>query len=289
MSEAQHDARRRASLLFTTACAILLAAGCSEKVTSTSERELTGLSDNSSYGEFAEFSDSIFLNLVAKYANDDGDSVDYAAWQESAEDMALLDEHIAAIGIVSPKSHPQSFLSKDTQRRYWINAYNALVLDSVLDLWPLDSVRKVQVSLTSRVVPGKGFFYDREVVVGGERINLLDLEREVLSDQQDPRIHFALNCASDSCPVLRSSDWSDEELDRAASDFINNPANVFVDESAVHLSAIFKWYRSEFPPDLYSYLQRYAAPDIQAQLTIAIEKNLPRIYIKYDWSLNDTE
>jgi len=289
MPATQYDSfSRQAKRLVTATCAGLLVVGCAEDVTS-SGGDLSDQPASLAFGASGAFSDEIFLDLVGKHTKDGGDSVDYAAWQASTVDMTLLDEHIAAIGEVSPKSHPQLFQSKDAQRRYWINAYNALVLDSVLDLWPLESVRNVHVSLTSRLVPGKGFFYDREVLVGGERFNLLDLEKEILKDQQDPRLHFALNCASDSCPVLRTSDWSDEELDRATSDFISNPANVFVDESTVHLSAIFKWYRDEFPPDLYGYLQTYASPELRAQLAIAIERNLPTLYIDYDWSLNSVE
>jgi len=250
---------------------------------------LTGRSNSVRHDDLETFSDADFLTLLRKYAIDDGDSVDYAAWQASADDMALLDGHIAAIGEFSPKSHPQLFQSTDVQKRYWINAYNALVLDSVLDLWPLESVREVHVSLTSRVIPGKGFFYDRDVVVGGERTNLLSLEKEVLKSQQDVRLHFALNCASDSCPVLRASDWSDEELDRAALDFINDPANVAVADNSVHLSSIFKWYRGDFPRDLYAYLQQYAAPALHAELAMAAENRFPRRYIEYDWSLNESE
>lgn len=234
----------------------------------------------------AAFSDAVYLKLLGKYATEDGNSVDYAAWQASTKDMQLLDAHIAVIGDVSPGNHPEMFRSRDAERRYWINAYNALVIDAVLDLWPLESVRDVRVSLTSRLVPGKGFFYDREILVGGKMTNLRDLEREVLAGQDDPRLHFALNCASDSCPVLRASDWSEEALEQAARDFINDPANVSVDVRAVHVSRIFKWYRREFPEDLYAYLQQYAAPPLQQQLVGAIEADLPVRYTDYDWSLN---
>ena len=76
------------------------------------------------------------------------------------------------------------------------------MLDGVLELWPLESVRDVKVTFSSQVVPGKGFSYDRTVVVGGRQTNLYDLEKEVLASQRDPRLHFALNCGSESCPVL---------------------------------------------------------------------------------------
>ena len=86
----------------------------------------------------------------------------------------------------------------------------------------------------SRVVPGKGFFYDRKIVVGGERTSLYQFEKKVLAGQKDPRLHFALNCASESCPVLRPSDWSDDDLDEAAREFVNRPANASIDPSGDH-------------------------------------------------------
>jgi hypothetical protein len=237
-------------------------------------------------GETMEYSDKPYQSLIAKYAVADGDGVDYAAWQASAEDMAAMDDFIRLIGHVSPTSHPELFPSQDRAKSYWINAYNALVLDAVLDHWPLDSVRDVTVSLSSRILPGKGFFYDQDVVVGGEVTNLKKLEEHVLESLDDPRLHFALNCASESCPVLRASDWSDAELDQAARDFVNNIENVEVADGRLVLSRIFKWYKKDFPRDIASYLKNYAGPGLEAQLAVAIAEDYPVTYRDYDWSLN---
>ncbi len=233
------------------------------------------------------YSDEIFLQLVRRYASDDGESVDYDAWQSSKEDMARLDEQIALIAAISPESHPQQFSSKEDVRRYGINAYNALVLDAVLDYWPLDSVKDVKLSLTSRLIPGKGFFHDRKVIVGGKKMGLLKFEKDVLREQADPRLHFALNCASGSCPIIRPSAWSDEELNEAAREFVNDTANVRVEADTVHLSNIFKWYKRDFPKDLYAYLGQFAASDLREQLDQASSENFPKRYNQYDWSLND--
>jgi len=232
------------------------------------------------------YSDQTYRDLIAKYSIDDGDSVDYAAWQASTDDMQALDDFIALIGRISPRSHPDLFRTTGDVRRYWINAYNALVLDSVLDYWPLESVRDVEVSLSSRIVSGKGFFYDREFLVGGESINLVDLEEQVLEELADPRLHFALNCASDSCPVLRASDWSEAELEQAARDFINDPDNVAIEDGRLYLSRIFKWYKKDFPRDVIAYLRNYADARLEAELEAAAENGYPIRYRDYDWSLN---
>jgi len=103
------------------------------------------------------------------------------------------------------------------------------------------------------------------------------------------RLHFALNCASDSCPVLRAWEWSDEQLNAAARDFINDRANVSIDDDTVYLSSIFKWYKKEFPDDMYGYLQQYADPGLGHQLQAAKDYNYRIRYRPYDWSLNDSD
>lgn len=232
------------------------------------------------------YSDAPFLELVRKYAADDGETVDYAAWKSSPEDMQALARHIQLIARVSPENHPEQFPDKAAAKGYWINAYNALVLDGVLELWPLESVRDVKVSFTSRMVPGKGFFYDRPVTVGGRQTNLYDLEKEVLASQRDPRLHFALNCGSESCPVLRPWEWTDEQLDEAAREFVNRPENVSVADEKLWVSRIFKWYKKDFPEDLNAYLQQYAGPDLLQQLQLAEHNDYPTRFREYDWSLN---
>jgi len=236
--------------------------------------------------EPAVYTNRSYLDLVSKYIVEEGEKVDYEAWKSSPEDLAALQDHIDLIARVSPQSHPGQFTSRSAERSYWINAYNALVLHAVLELWPLDSVRDVKVSLSSRVVPGKGFFYDRKVVVGGEETNLYKLEKQVLATQKDPRLHFALNCASESCPVLRPWEWTEEQLDEAARTFVNKTENVSVVDEELVVSTIFKWYKKDFPEDLSSYLQQYAEPGLMEHLRLAQEKGYPTRYREYDWSLN---
>lgn len=239
--------------------------------------------------EVPHYSDQVYFDLVRKYTSDDGEKVDYQAWKDSAEDIELLDQQVAMIARVSPDSHPALFPTRAIQRSYWINSYNTLILHAVLEYWPLESVRDIKISLSSRVVPGKGFFYDRKIVVGGKETNLYKFEKQMLSKQKDPRLHFALNCGSESCPVLRAWEWNDEQLDEAARDFVNNPQNVAVENEKLYLSRIFKWYKKDFPKDVPAYLQKYADADLSEQLQTAMDGNYPRIYQSYDWSLNTAE
>ena len=235
------------------------------------------------------YSDDAFLDLVRKYTVEEGEKVDYAAWKDSSTDMAALDMHIATIARVSPDSDPEQFASAADRKSYWINTYNALVLRAVLELWPLESVRDVKVTLTSRLVPGKGFFYDRKVTVGGQETSLYQLEKDVLKSQKDARLHFALNCASDSCPVLRPWEWTEEQLDQAAREFVSRPQNVSVEDNSLLVSRIFKWYRKDFPDNLAGYLQQYADDDLRQQLVRADDEKYRVRYRDYNWELNATD
>jgi hypothetical protein len=235
------------------------------------------------------YSNASFLDLVSRYLVDDGQRVDYKAWKDNPQDVAAFDDYINMLALVSPRNHPEQFPRAADARSYWINAYNALVLHAVLEYWPLDSVRDVKLSLSSRIVPNKGFFYDRKVVLGGQETNLYDLEKEVLKNQKDPRLHFALNCASESCPVLRAWEWTDEQLDTAAREFVNKPENVAVENRTLQVSRIFKWYKKDFPAELATYLEGYADPPLASQLRQASEGSYPVRYREYDWSLNSVE
>lgn len=232
------------------------------------------------------YSNETFIRLVKKYSINDGEKIDYDAWKESAEDLQALDQQVELLAEVSPESDPDQFSTSAAKRSYWINTYNTLVLQAVLEYWPLDSVRDVKISVSSRVVPGKGFFYDRKVIVGGKKTNLYKLEKEVLKTQKDPRLHFAFNCASTSCPVLRPWEWTEEQLDIAARDFVNNEHNVSVESDTVMLSKIFKWYKKDFPSDILVYLQQYAEPSLKQELQSASDDKYRIRYEIYDWSLN---
>lgn len=236
--------------------------------------------------ELPVYSNDTFVQLVKKYSVNDGEKIDYAAWKESKEDLQALDQQVALLASVSPQNAPAQFPTPATKRSYWINTYNTLVLQAVLEYWPLESVQDVKISVSSRLVPGKGFFYDRKVTVGGRQTNLYDLEKEVLKTQKDPRLHYAFNCASTSCPVLRPYEWTDEQLDQAGREFINNKNNVSVEADTVRLSKIFKWYKKDFPADILVYLQQYAEPQLKKDLQTAFDGKYKIRYETYDWSLN---
>jgi len=233
------------------------------------------------------YSNQVFISLMHRYVDADG-HVDYERWKQSGNDRRALNRQVDLLARISPENRPDLFPGAEAKRSYWISTYNTLVIQAILKLWPLQSVRAFKMSMSSRLIPGKGFFYDHKVVVGGRKTNLFKLENSIIRKQvRDPRIHFSLNCASISCPVARPSGWSEIDLEEAARDFINTPANVLVKNGKVHLSRLFKWYQKDFPANLYRYLQGYAAAPLHAQLQTATEQHFGREYFKYDWDLND--
>lgn len=243
--------------------------------------------------------------LLGRYVSDAG-AVDYEAWKASAADVAALDRYLGQLTAASPDSHPALFATAAARLSYWINLYNAVVIREVLRRWPLESVRDVEPTLTSKWIRGKGFFYDLRFSVAGDTLNLRDLENKIIRDRfEDARIHFAINCASASCPVIGADSFEpgdlEARLEAATAAFVNQPGNVRVDEvgRAIRLSKIFEWYRGDFERDararrmgngrLIDFVRHYARGELRRRLDRAIERRWKLAFLDYDWSVNSGE
>jgi hypothetical protein len=196
------------------------------------------------------FSHATFERLLGAYVDANG-YVDYERWYNNGESVADLESYLAAVAAYSPESTPERFASRNDELAYWMYAYNAYVIRSVLAHWPLDSVTDVKAPV--EIVKGMGFFYQLRYLFGGRAYSLLAVETDkIRKEYKDPRIHFVLNCASESCPVIRpelpTGDDLEDLLAAAAIEFVNNPANVTIDHDSrtIYLSAIFKWYEDDY-------------------------------------------
>ena len=237
------------------------------------------------------FDDAPLARILHEYVNDHG-LVNYAALKKNHAD---LDRFIQEISTTSPANAPQIFSTRAGQLAYWINAYNAWVLKIVVDHYPIESITKISL------VPFSAFYLTR-VTLGGKSMTLNALETSILrSGFHEPRIHFAINCASRSCPPLSQEVYRAETLDKqlndAARNFVNDNRNVTLDEThhRIVLSMIFKWYARDFEsaiqPGSHSrgttvldYLRPYLTPDRQMMLSRL--KGVAPSYHPYDWSLN---
>ncbi len=245
------------------------------------------------------FSHRTFEALLRRFVNASGE-VDYDAWHASQGAMAALEDYLAAVAAFSPGSSPARFPSQNDALAYWMYAYNAYVLKSVLDNWPITSVTDIKAPIEA--VKGLGFFYRCRYVFGGEALNLYTVENDYIRKRYgDPRIHFVLNCASASCPVLRpelpTGDALESLLATATEQFVSEPRNVSVDHESkvVRLSPIFKMYRKDFAnhvrasgrpagDGVLAYLRSVAPDALRAELEAATGYDVE--FREFDWSVN---
>ncbi len=178
-------------------------------------------------------------------------------------------------------------LDKDEQMAYWINLYNALTIKVILDYYPVDSIRDISLP-GSRGGPWKAAL----VTVGGVDLSLNDIEHGILRPiWGDPRIHYAVNCASMGCPNLASKPYTGENLDTmlndAARSYINHPRGVDRDGRRLRLSSIYNWYKEDFGnrDELEVHLLQYADPESSEEIRGASGS----IKYGYDWDLNEAE
>jgi len=240
---------------------------------------------------FAQQEDSPWQRVLRAFVTDTG-RVSYSALKAHPED---LDRFLSTLQGRSPVSDPKSFPTREAQLAYWINAYNALVIAGVVKAWPVSSVRGIGILPFS-------FFWREKFIVGRRRMTLDEIEGILRKELADPRIHFAIVCASLSCPRLAREAYTaenvDEKLDHASGEFINDPHNVSIDiaRNRAKLSRIFRWYRSDFASyarahklpgtddPVLRYIRRYGDP---ATLRALDALHHPRIdYFRYDWGIN---
>ncbi|TPN87250.1 DUF547 domain-containing protein [Aquimarina algicola] len=170
---------------------------------------------------------------------------------------------------------PQEDWSREEKMAYWINAYNAYTIKLIIDSYPLKSIKDLEDPW------GKKFFK-----IDGEWHSLGELEHKILRKFGDPRIHFAINCASFSCPVVwnraYTGDNLHEALDTQTEKFINDPTRNTITEDEVSVSKIFTWYKKDFKVnggDVKDFINRYSS--------VKIEKQTKKGYKDYNWKLNE--
>jgi len=224
-----------------------------------------------------------FDALLKKYARPDG--VDYNAWTMNEKDHRALDRYVRTLESVPISDLGEDAAAHDAALAYWINLYNAATLRLVLEDYPVDSIKDLGGFLSSP--------WDRKLVtVEGTELTLNDIENRIIRAKFDePRIHFALNCASRSCPPLRAGAFTgadlDTQLEEQARAFLSDRELNRVEGDHLRLSKIFDWYGGDFekaagsvPAFVRPYLKA-AGEDPGADAKVK--------YFDYDWSLNDAD
>ena len=216
----------------------------------------------------------IYATLLKKHVTDG--RVDYRGFKK---DEALLDQYLSQAGRTQPDR-----LDRDSQMAFYINLYNAATIKLILTAYPdIHSIKELGSLFKS---PWKKAF----IHLNGQTITLDHIEHEILRPRfKDPRVHFAVNCASKSCPPLLNEPYTADklnvQLNQAASDFINDPHSNYIQGDTLYVSRIFKWFNEDFNNDVKGFFLKYARGDLKRQLETRAS-TLKVAYLDYDWSLN---
>jgi len=252
-------------------------------------------------GAFGEVDFSGLDALLEKYVTNEG-LVDYAGLQAQQETLGRVVESLGAVD-----ADALAAWSDADRIAYWVNVYNAFTLEVIVDHYPI-----VPSKVVSAVFPDNsirqidGAWTRFEVVAGGRRLSLDQIENEVLRGGFDePRIHMALVCASIGCPPLRREayrgDRLDEQLDDQARRFLADPRNFRIDRERgmVFLSSIFDWYADDFAPFAATQAINSGSDKTRGSLAFVSayvdtadrdylrEGEFEVGYLPYDWALND--
>lgn len=205
--------------------------------------------------------------LLSKHVDSEG-NVDYAAFVEDKEKLAEYLDHL-------DKNAPSDTSSKNEKLAYYINLYNAATVKLIINNYPIKSIKDISSP------------WDKKwVLVNGKKLSLGNIEHKILRKMDEPRIHFAINCASYSCPKLINNAFlpktMEEQLEAATLDFVNDSSRNKISENKVKLSNIFKWYKGDFTDNgtLIEYLNRYSKTKADKKAKIS--------YLTYDWGLNES-
>lgn len=246
------------------------------------------------------FSHEAFDRVLNAHVDGRG-RVDYAALKTAS---GGLEQYYQLIASYSPDSHPALFPDRDHQLAYWINAYNAAAMKIVVDYYPVRGITDIGPAAPLFFLPDKwGFFILHRPQFGKVNTSLYYLENSVIRKRfLEPRIHFALNCASISCPRLPRYAFTgpllQQQLEHEARRFFAEESNLKIDHQAsvVYLSSIMDWYKDDFIawlekhyPDrrasLLGYVALYVDDQTAGELAKAGDYDVE--FVPYDWALND--
>lgn len=222
-------------------------------------------------------------SLLRKYVDTNG-RVNYKALKASGSDVQVLNQYLkqlSAAGVTAPAS-------RDATLAFWINAYNAVTVHGILREYPTTSIRNHTAKLW-----GYNLWKDLQLYVGGKPYSLEQIEHEVLRKMEEPRIHFAIVCASIGCPRLLNeayvADRVQQQLELNTKDIFARTQNFQYDEgrNRIELSAILNWFGEDFGSNQAAVLQRIAPwlPN-EAARNAALQNTATVSYLEYDWNLN---
>ncbi|GJM04391.1 MAG: DUF547 domain-containing protein [marine bacterium B5-7] len=260
-------------LLFTLASSLAIAAPENKPLAfwSGSNEKNTTIVDHTSWQKLLDtYLDSKHPSGINRF--------NYAA--VNAKDQKVLSNYIKQLQAINPRE-----LTRAEQKAFWINLYNALTVELIVKNYPIKSITKLGKSIFAF-----GPWDDILIAIQGQELTLNNIEHGILRPfYNDNRIHYAVNCASMSCPNLSSiaytSENTDQLLEQGARQYVNHSRGVSFEEEELKVSSIYHWYKDDFGGNnksLIEHLSHYAEPDLAKRL-----KNYQGdVEHGYDWNLN---
>lgn len=223
---------------------------------------------------------SILLKAYVKRDKNGLNRVDYKGFKNKQSDLKAYIKSLEAVKVTS--------LSRAEQFAYWANLYNAVTIDVVLEAYPVKSIKDIDIS------PGifsNGPWGKKLVTIEGTKISLDDIEHQILRKvHKDPRVHYAVNCASVGCPNLQTEAFEasklEAQLEKAAKDYVNSNRGAVVKGNRLSISKIYIWFKKDFGGNdagVLAHLKRYASPKLKEKITKIGSINSSF----YDWTLNE--
>ena len=223
----------------------------------------------------AEVDHALYVELLEKYVQNG--SVDYRGFKN---EEAKLDRYLKILEETDTKK-----LSRDEQFAFYVNAYNGWTIKLILTGYP--GIKSIKNLGSIFKTPWK-----KQIArIDGDVITLDQIEHDILRPGfKDPRVHFAVNCASKGCPPLRPepyrADILEQQLDEMTRAFINDSQRNRLEGKTLYVSSIFKWFSEDFHDDVVGFFLKYAQGDLKKQMEES-KGDIQVKYLDYDWSLND--
>lgn len=216
--------------------------------------------------EIETFDHAIFNDLLKKYVSSKG-NVNYAGFQKETEKLSRYIHQLS-------KNQPTTYASKPEKLAYWINAYNALTIDLMLKHPEAKRIKDIKNPWDQRLWK-----------LGNKWYNLNEIEHDILRQMEEPRIHFAIVCASVSCPKLQNEAFTasnlEEQLTKATKEFLADTSKNELSKDEIKVSKIFKWFNKDFEQNgsLIAFLNTYAS--------VEISERAKKSFKDWNWDLND--
>ncbi|GEO04616.1 DUF547 domain-containing protein [Adhaeribacter aerolatus] len=217
-----------------------------------------------------------FTRLLKQHVNTAG-NVNYKGFIKDSTQLNVYLKQLSA-------NPPQKNWSKNDQLAYWINAYNAFTIQLIIRHYPLKSIKDIGSIIK---IPFVNTPWDIKFIrIGRNTYDLNNIEHDILRKNfNEPRIHFAIVCASVSCPKLLNEAFVvarvEQQLEAQAKDFINDPSRNKITPAKAQLSSIFSWFKDDFTKqgNLVDFINKYASFKLRPNASIT--------YLDYNWNLNE--